>query len=286
MSRWWAALCLVAGPVLAADESLRQQLEQRVRLAARLIGEGAVAQRIAASGNAEATAHFDEGRLHLSVAEGLLGQGDLAGARREADEALRHVAMARRLVPDAPARLAGQRQRVDQKASNLEGLIRSWRAHLGATDAADGDLVAAISLSGAARRLGDQSRYEEALQALDTAERHVLLGMNRLLHAKTLDYTPRAASPAEEFDLELARHQSLSELVPLALNELKPREDAVVLIERYRGASQALRAQARQKMSDGDPRQALADIHNASLFLLRALGAAGVSTPAPSGGEP
>ena len=83
------------------------------------------------------------------------------------------------------------------------------------------------------------------MYTLDTAERHVLAGMNRLLGHKTLDYTARASTPAEEYQLELARHQGLVELLPLAVREMKPRDDALALIERYGDSARTLRAAGR-----------------------------------------
>jgi len=83
----------------------RVQLEQKLKLVARLVSDSPSAQRIATSGNAEAVAHLDEGRVHHALAADLLAKGDLAGARKAADHALHHLSMARRSVPDAPASL-------------------------------------------------------------------------------------------------------------------------------------------------------------------------------------
>jgi hypothetical protein len=146
-----------------------------------------------------------------------------------------------------------------------------------------GGHVHASELMQTAQQLARENRHEEAVFTLGQAERHVLSGMNRVLHATTLDYTARAETPAQELALELARHRSLYELVPLALRDLKPPPYAVQLIERYRESSQALRNQAEQSAQRGDVTVALAHIRNATLFLQRALGAAGLVTPQPVG---
>lgn len=281
-----AMLLWTAGAALAADDSLRSQLEQRIRMTAKLIADSALSHRIGASGNAAAATHVDEGRIHQSLAEGLLAQGDLAGARREVDDALRHVAIARRLAPDATARQAAVRIRFEQKLMNLKGLLQSWRDRIGPGDVEDGEYLSAVSLVGSAQYLGEQGRHDDALQAIQDAEGHVLRGMNRLLHARTLDYTARATTPSEEFDNELLRHQALADLLPLAAQELKPRDDAMALIDRYSEASQALHSKARRLAQAGDFSRALADIQNASMFLVRALSAAGLHTPAPAGSTP
>jgi len=110
----------------------------------------------------------------------------------------------------------------------------------------------------------------------------VLAGMNRTLHAATLDYTLRSSTPAEAFAIELARHRGYAELLPLALRDLKPRPDALALIERYADTSTTLQAQAQQHFQAGDATQALAQIRSATLYVQRALLAAGLVTPQPN----
>lgn len=281
-----AALALLAGAVAAHDES-RAQLEQRIRLTASLLGDSPSAQRIVGSGNAQAVAHLDDGRVHHALSEDALARGDLAAARKAADEALRHLAMARRMVPDAPARAAAAKARHEQKLANLERLIESWGQRLPPALADDGDRLAALGLMDTARHLAAGGRHEEGVHVLAAAESHVLAGMNRLLAgSRELDYTQRAASPAEEFQIELQRHQNLSDLVPLAVTELRPRPDALALIGRYGEASRSLREQALQRQQAGDTAQALAHLRNASMYLQRALGAAGVALPTPTGATP
>ncbi len=270
----------------ARDDLSLAQIEQRIRLTARLIADSPTAQRIGASGQRDAVAHFDEGRVHQALAEDLLARGDLPGARRAVDEALRHISMARRLVPDARTLQAAARQRYEQLQASVSRLIDAWRARAGTSSAESGELLQATSLLDAARYLEQDSRFEEANQTLAAAERQVLAGMTRLLNATTLDYTERAATPAEELKLELVRHKSLTELLPLALSELRPAPDAVALIERYQDMSQSLRAQAVQTAQRGDAAQALVHIRSAILYLQRALAAAGVTTPPPIGSLP
>jgi len=297
MSRLHALGLLLLAATATADDGTRAQLEQRIRLTARLIGDAGTGQRIVASGQARAVAHLDEGRLHQSLAEQALAAGDLASARREVDEALRHIGQARRLVPDAPAQQAAARARYTQQLATLDRLMQAWQAHgapaaVAAPSAApalagDGDdRLAAMGLLATAQRLGDEGRFDDANQQLALAEQRLMAGMNRLLHQRTLDYTPRAGSPAEAFQAELARHEGLIELVPVAVAELKPRADALQLIERYSDTSRTLRQQAIARQQRGDTPQALADLHNAVLYVQRALAAAGVATPAPVEGTP
>jgi hypothetical protein len=187
-------------------------------------------------------------------------------------------------VPDAPERQAQTKQRHEQLLGSVERLVEALRARAGAGGA--GDVTAAIGLVSVARTHALEGRYEQANQALMQAERHVLDGMNRTLNATTLDYTVRASSPAEEFQNELARHKGLAELVPLAVRDLKPRPDALALIERYGETSTTLYGQALQHFQSGEVTQALVHIRNATQYVQRALLAAGLVAPQPTGNPP
>jgi len=289
--RWPTAALLLAavgtsGVVCAQDDALRVQVEQRVRLTARLIADSPSAQRILTSGNRVAIGHFDESRVHQSLAEDLLARGDLAGARRAVESALQHIGLARRMVPDARVRQADSSQRYETKLGLLTRLLEAWREHVAAGRSDSSELLAAVGLVDGARRIGQAGRHDEANAILENAESQVLAGMNRLLNARTLDYTARPANPVQEFQLELARQNALSELVPLALRELHPAPDAVALIERYQASSQTQLARAVQQFEGGDSAQALASLRDAILHLQRALAAAGVTTPQPIGSAP
>lgn len=275
----------LAGVATAADDeaAVRQQVEQRLKLVSSMMSDGVTAQRIAGSGNSRASALFDQGRVHHALAVELLAKGDLANARRAADDALKQLGQARRLVPDAPARQIAAKQRSEQMLSSLERLIDAWRQRVGPTDVEDGDLFAAIGLIATARGFNGEGRFEEAVWTLGAAEGHVLTGMNRVMHARTFDYTARATTPAEEFQLEMARHRSLTELLPLAVNDLKPRGDALALIDRYTEASQQLRQQAQTQFQAGDLPQAMAHLRNALMYVQRALTSTGLVVPPATG---
>lgn len=279
------ALFIGSVPAHAQDEQAqRAQLDQRLKLVAGLLSDSRSAQRIATSGNAEAVAHLDEGRVHHALAADLLAKGDLAGARKAADHALHHLGLARRSVPDAPARLEAAKQRHEQLLASVERFVETLRARAGGAEASD--LTAAIGLLDVARQHARAGRYEDANQTLGAAERHVLAGMNRTLHAATLDYTVRASSPLEEFQNELARHQSLVDLVPLAVRDLRPRPDAMTLIDRYGETRATLYGQAMQRFQAGEVADALIDLRNATLYVQRALLAAGLVAPQPTGNPP
>jgi hypothetical protein len=282
-----AALVWHAAPARAADDAARAQLEQKIRLVASLLSDSPTAQRIAGSGNEQAMAHLNEGRVHHAAAKSQLEVGDLTAARRSADEALVHLGMARRMVPDAPSRQAAARQRHEQLVSSVERLFEAWRSRAAASATSDGsEMMAAAGLLDVARQQAQQGRYDDANQALARAQQHVLTGMRQSLGGNTLDYTQRPANVAEEYQLELARLRSHVELLPLAVRDLRPTTEAQALIERYTEAANVLQTQAQQQFQAGDAGQALAQVRSAALYVQRALLAAGLATPQASGSPP
>ncbi|RZS58152.1 hypothetical protein EV685_0431 [Sphaerotilus mobilis] len=287
-----AAACLLAASgVLPAqaqeDAAQRAQLEQKLRLAAMLIADSPTAQRIVASGHAEARAHLEEGRAHHAQAAELLARGELAAARKAIDDALKHLGSARRLVPDHAARQAQLQRRHAELQASTERLVDAWRgrqADLSAQDSAD--LASAADLLAGARQQGSQGRHEEAIATLSRAEKLLLAGYYRGVQNATLDYTQRAGTPAEAWTLALTQYHALADLVPLAVRDLKPAPAALALVERYGAAASALLGQAQQRHQAGDLDQALADLRLAVLQIQRALSTAGLATPAPTGISP
>jgi hypothetical protein len=271
------------------DDAARRQIDQKLQLVARMIGDATSVQRIQASGNTQAQTHHEEARVHLAAAQDFLRRGDLASARRSADDALRHIGLARRLAPDTPGKLAAARQRHEQLLASLERIVIAWRSRAAAAATAeerDGERLALIQgLMARAAQLVGEKRYDEASAQLALAERHVLDGMNSLLQtgSTTLDYSLRPSSPAEELEQELARQRGLAELVPLALADLKPRPEAAQLAERYAETAAGLRAQALQQQQAGQITQALGLVRNATLYVQRALQMAGLVAPLATG---
>lgn len=281
------AWALVAAASLAADDA-RTQAEQRIALVARLVADSPAAQRISASGQSAAISHLDESRLHLARAQDAFKAADYALARRAADEALMHLGHARRMVPDAPTRQQALRSRAEQQQEALERLLDAWRTR--ATDSGaggDGDLLDATGLLGNARMLAQNGRHEEALQQLGAAQERLVRGMGRAYAStREIDYTARATTPAEAFHIEMAQYGAMADLLPVAVAQLRPRADALALIERYRQSAAALHGQAQRQYERGERSAAVATLRSAETYLQRALASAGVITPLPTDEKP
>lgn len=278
----WAVAAVVLGTVPgvhANEDAVRAQVEQKLKLSAAMLADNATLQRVAASGNPAAMSNLDEGRVHHAHAQDQLARGNLQAARQAVDEALRHIGVARRLAPDLAGRQASLRHRYEQHLASTERLVQAWRSRAStAGESERGAVTSALGLLDAARQHASSGRYESAQASLASAEKDVLEGMARLI-GTTVDYTPRFANAQEEFIHELTRHQALLDLLPVAIRDLQPREQARALIEQHRQRSHALQAQAVQEHSAGQTERALPLLRDAIHQLQQGLVAAGLVMP-------
>lgn len=274
------ASMLLSATAPAQDAGARRAVEQKIEFVRQLAFDSPAARRIAASDNVAAKRHFEEGKTLLGRAGEAMKAGELAAAEQAANEAIWSLGRARQLVPDDVNRSIAERVRNHQLMQSAERIVPTFRMHLahaGRTDSPD--LNAALGLIDEARSLAAAERLSDANRILLQAERHLLIGLNRVIGDKTLVYTAHFDSPAGEFDYELERHRSLMELVPLAMDELKPGQDARTLIRRFVERSNALRAQAVAQAGSRQHEAALVSVREATNFLQRALTAAGLVMP-------
>jgi hypothetical protein len=281
-ARWLVPLsaALFVAAATAQDATARRTVEQKLELVRQLVSDSPGARRIAASGNAAAQRHLDEGRRHFERAAEALRAGDIAAAGAAADEALWSFGRARQLVPDDMNRAIAERVRYQQLLQSAERMVPTFRAHLAHAGAADApDLAAALELIEQAKTLAAAERIAEANRALLQAERHLLVGLNRTIGDRTLVYRAHFETPALEFDYELERHRSLHDLVPVAIDELKPGAEARTAIRQLVERSRSLRARAVALAGERRHEAALETVREATALLHSALTTAGLAMP-------
>ncbi|MGE5652392.1 MAG: hypothetical protein ACM34A_19535, partial [Bacillota bacterium] len=114
---------------------------------------------------------------------------------------------------------------------------------------------------------------------LDDAYKIVASMLNKILASETIVYDAKFATPADEFQHELARNRGYEELVPIALAQLHTPPETAALSERYVQQSRQLRDVARQQAAGNDYSNALKTILDATGHLQRALRVAGLVVP-------
>lgn len=268
-----------AGPSLAL-------VRQKEAFAARLLADVPATQRIAASGQAEAQRLLERARGDYREALAALEAGERARANSLLNDVIGAMARARHLAPDPAARLREERSRHAELGASIESLRVSYREHLERLNRdvrGDGAWRAVSRLIEEAQALAAAQRLHEANRLLLQAESLQLDAFGPLLAGRTLDYTVHFTGPADEFRFELERHRDYEALVPLALAELNPGEGARRLVERYVATSLEMQRNAQRRAATGEYSEALATIRAGTVYLQRALLAAGLVVPQEGG---
>lgn len=257
-----------------------QLVQQKEAFAARLLADAASLERIAASGHAEAAQLLERARNDYRKALAALQAGELPSANVLLNEVIAAMARTRHLVPDPAARAREEGARHARLMSSVESLRESYRehlSHLGREVQGDAAWRAVSQLLEQARELAAAQRVAEANRRLLQAESVQLDAFGPMLAGKTLDYTPHFSDPADEFRFELERNRDYDALVPLAIAELNPTKSARELAERYVASGLELRRTALRRAATGDYSGALASIRAGTVYLQRALVAAGLT---------
>jgi hypothetical protein len=280
------ALGAVAGAGTETSSATQAALESKTRLVALLLAQSPAMQRIPESGNAQAKKMLADAQTLYAQANAEASAGHKEQAVKLLDQALLELVSAARLVPDPMQLAAQERARYTSQSETVRTFLTlhgklSARMAERKVQAPGGslDLGKVGGLVEKAEALAGAGNHKDANAALNEAYRAVVVSLNRMLMAETIVYDQKFASPAEEFQNELARNRSYEELVPLALVQLNTARESAQLSERYVQQSRELREAAQKQAAVGDYAAALKTIQDATGHLQRSLRIAGVIVP-------
>ena len=209
------------------------------------IEDASVVRRIKDSGDAEAQRLFAAATASYVNARAALGKGDYVTAGKYLDEAMSAMVKARRRVPDNAGMAVKQRAEYDRSLASVESLAKSYfiqikqssqKSSVSGADTEDRASMGIKRLIEAAKAHAKSGDYSSALQALGKAEQVMKSAVGRVLGSTVLDYTQKFETLAEEYAFELERNRSYVDLVPVAIAELKPGNEAKKNIEGLRQA--------------------------------------------------
>jgi hypothetical protein len=259
----------------------RQYIEQKLAMAKQMLYKSSGAQRIDASGDESAHVAartiLGEARVYYDSAKVALETNSLAESDELASEAMRQAGVAFRLLPD----LAKQIEQLRLRYSRLVDEIKTFL---------DSKLVTAASISppelgqireamGKAQALADKNRYDDANQILVKARDSVNTTINKLMVNKTISYEIKFDSPREEFDYELHRHQSIADLMPLAIADYKPSKDALARVDEAVEKAKSLQATSEKEAAGGDFKAAMQTLKQATNEIYKAMEMVGLVVP-------
>jgi hypothetical protein len=247
------ATLFLGGAISAFDAAAADdEIKQKLNFAGTFISSSAAAKRIAASNNDEARAKYQAAQERLREAQSAFAAGSLEEARAKSDEAMNLMTRAAQLVPPASAQRMA-RIRNEELMQGIETLEASYKAALSEPGAQSPPGLNSIQIRKAvdtAKGLADEGKYEEANKILSAAMNELSDALNKLLASKTISYEMKFSSPAEEYTYELERYLSLENAIPLAIEQNKPSQNDLDMVEAHINKARGTRQQA-----DADAKQ-------------------------------
>lgn len=264
----------------------RMGVEQKQVLIARILADSAALTAGMKPLSADA-------RKQLALAEDLhqraksqLERGDIAAADQALNEAMRVIGKVRDRTVDPGIVASTEQTRHTQLMQSIEALQSSylrlverrssWLAEVG-----DEDLKRVRMLVNRAKGMASSGQMNEANSVLVKAQRDMILSYNGLLGTApmVIVYDLRFSSGEDEYKYELERTQDYEGLVPVAIQEYKPPQETLTLIDRLLTESGAFAANARSLAEQKQFTSAIQGQRQAIAKLQHALEVAGVVVP-------
>lgn len=290
------AALLVLAATAQAQPVVKSAAEQKEALVRRLLTDSPAVQRIETSGNAEAVDHFRRAKERHESALALIAAAQMDRAEAELNEAMWLVGKARQLVPDPMRRAIDLRVQNRALALAIDSLRESYVRHLArnlgvdpATRPVDDALKSINARLDEATEHANAEQVERTHTALRAIERDLMGALGRVLGSRTIDYTQRFATQAEEYQFELARNRGYQDLIPIARAELFGGKDAAGAMATFVARNAALVERAQKSAAKQDFAPALEALRQGTGQLQNALAAAGLVVPRdtiPTGAQP
>ncbi len=267
-----------SGPRVNVSDTAKQKL-----MLAELMLQSKSTKAVAEGDNESAKSALSSATSKVQAARQELGNGHNSQALALAEEALKLVTAATRSTSNEEAAKL-QRGRYVEALDTLKNFQDSHKRSFertvkkrGAAAAVDYDHVKVDGLASDAHALSDKGQHEKATQLLVKAERLVTQAIQAMLNAQTIVYDLNFESPADEYEYERKRFISYEELIPVALEEKKPAEAVVKLMDTYVVKGRARKTEADGKAKAGNYPEAISLMLAATEEIQRALRLAGVS---------
>lgn len=264
----------------AATES---SVKQKLSYASMVMSSGS-AKRVEASGNAEAIAILNDARAKVESGKSLLAEGKYQEAMDQVNAGLQQMTAASRAIT-TESEMAG----VNHKAKHEE-LLDSLKTYEGSYEdnleraakmkmevKAKLDQDAYKKLTDEGKSLGKKGDYVKANKTLEKAQMMITKVLTNMLHAQTVTYDKSFDTPKEEYEYELARHESYEELIPLAIERKRPAQRAMKLIDGFVQKAAKIKGEGLDVAAKGDYEMGIMAMQAATSNLQRALRMMGVN---------
>ena len=127
-----------------------------------------------------------------------------------------------------------------------------------------------------AKALADQQQFLKAREQLMQAEYIIVSAIQKMMDKQTVVYKLKLDTPLDEYVYELRRYESYHELIPIALEKLRPPEHVKAQMDKYVKKGEFQKQAAVAKAQEGDLPVAIAMLLSATKNIRLALKTAGI----------
>ncbi len=271
-----------AKAVRAARSISKDQVKQKVAFADMFINKSQAARRISGSGDAAAFEMYQTAQARFRDSRAALAADRLEEALALVDESLRLMSEASRRVP-SETDLEGLKERYKELLEGARTFEASYQRNRQRLAKQKGrkalpqlDLDVIHGQIDRAQQLAGEENYPEAVRILSKVQDKLNTALTDMLHEETMSYELIFETPKEEYEYELARYFSYEELIPLAIEQRRPSQQTVELMNRFVAKAKGIKDQALPTAAKGDYKTAILMLQGATSHIQRALRLAGV----------
>lgn len=265
----------VASPTFKVTD---QQVKQKLAYGQMLLGSAAV-KKVDASSNPDASALVVQAKEMFAKGQTLQSKGDNTQALAAADEGLRLLNSATRLVATTTVE--------KDYAAEYEPLHKEVKGYFAAyqknAKSQSKDKISVkfdedkfVGLVKEAEGAAGRQDHKSAVESLHKASAMVTAALSVMLDSATVVYEQSFDTPKDEFDFEVARYESYRELVPIAIEQRNPSASQVAMMDEFVAKADRIVDEGKPFAERGDYTTAIQALQAATDNVKRALMIAGV----------
>jgi len=244
-----------------ANDKQKEMLNQKFALLDSMLNRSSSTNKILTGDNEEAKELVAQTKMRVVEAHSNFDAGDLDGAEQGINDALKLFYSAKATARKSQSSTMVQRSRYQELLQAIE-LLRELNDSPLPPDTVD--------LLSQARQHTQRDDYRQANKLLSRAYELLSADTAKAFDMKTVVYSLEFATPREEYEYELRRHDSSKKLISF-MRERNNREGLDQILERYLQAARDLEDSAHIEAQRGDYPQAIQSMEKAGSEMQRAL---------------
>ena len=248
----------------------------------RMMMLGKSAKRVEASDNELAKESLSQAKQKVAQADEKLKQGDEISAQVFLAAAMKLFNTSTQLVP-SEASLEKSKQQYQQRLAQLEVARLNHRRNFNRMITNNGeaagvryDEARVEALIVEAEQQFQLGEYGKAVELLGTGQDEVQGAIRTMMDNQEIVYKLEIDTPEKEYNYEFNKYTSYEELIPIAIERLKPTSGQQMLAKRVNEKAQWMAEQSKEKAASGDYPTAIRMIQDATREIRKGLKLLGV----------